>query len=819
MASVTSSTSSLSSTLQGYGGMASGIDRDSIIEQMTSGTQSKITKLEQQKTELGWKQEAYQSLSDKLIDLQDNYMTYSSDFNIKNSSSFAQSIISAIGDSDYTKYISASGTSSLVNYLSILGVKQTASSATLMSKKFYQDSVSTGTSVSLDQQVTYSKLSGTKLVLGHDQYTDGAVSGFSDAFSFEFVSGYVDSDGETHVIDYTDTSKAGLKKLAEDLNTYIKEKNVQFSDNLTSGNGYRTLQFEYDEATDSLIYKVVEKSSTNDEITKADVSSEYQIGVTASTALSALGVSATGTSMEYGDYKTAAANSQFSGTSVGTTTMDDYLKNKKLSITYGGQTKEIELLTSDDIEAMKDMSVDDKNRYMAETVQSRINKAFGSGKMEVSIGTSGELSFKDISGYGQTLKISSDNPELRKILGIKENQSNKLTASASLEENFAFTGDATLTINDVEIKGVTKDTTINELIDLINNNADVGVKATYMEGTGQLLLVAEDTGSGREITVGGNVAEAIFGTAEEIKAETRSMDGQDAIMEVSYGNGANQTIVSSSNTFQLDGLNITVSGTFGYDGAGQLDTSQTVRFEASADVDNVTENVKKFIEEYNALVDALYSESTTKPDSDYGVLTDDQKDEMSESEIEKWEKKAKEGLLYGDSTVRDLYSDIQALSAKILNSGISYDDLESIGITFSDSRADYGKLIFDETTFKEAMKSNSELVSDIFTGGGDVKTGLGQLVEDTLTPYATRYATKNGNSYGKLIEEAGSSKLVLSTTDNYIYEQLKQMEEQIATMKTRLKTEQDRYIQQFTRMESAISTYNTQASYISGLSG
>lgn len=43
MASVSSATNSLGNTsLRGYGGMASGIDRDAIIEQMTAGTNAKI---------------------------------------------------------------------------------------------------------------------------------------------------------------------------------------------------------------------------------------------------------------------------------------------------------------------------------------------------------------------------------------------------------------------------------------------------------------------------------------------------------------------------------------------------------------------------------------------------------------------------------------------------------------------------------------------------------------------------------------------------------------------------------------------------------
>ena len=75
MASV-SSTSSLGNTsLRGFGGMASGIQRDEIIEQMTLGTTTKINNAKKEITQIQWKQEAFRSLSDKIIDMK-CYLTY-----------------------------------------------------------------------------------------------------------------------------------------------------------------------------------------------------------------------------------------------------------------------------------------------------------------------------------------------------------------------------------------------------------------------------------------------------------------------------------------------------------------------------------------------------------------------------------------------------------------------------------------------------------------------------------------------------------------------------------------------------------------------
>ena len=224
------------------------------------------------------------------------------------------------------------------------------------------------------------------------------------------------------------------------------------------------------------------------------------------------------------------------------------------------------------------------------------------------------------------------------------------------------------------------------------------------------------------------------------------------------------------------------------------------------------------MEDYNAMIKEINTQVTTKPNSNYGPLTDAQKDEMDETSIKNWENKAKEGLLFNESVMRELSMDMQSIAASILGSGAKAEDLERIGITFSSDYSDGGTLVFDESKFKQAMETEPETVSDIFTGGGDVKQGLSSIIEEKMVKYATRYSYQNGGSYGKLIEEAGSEKVPTSLTNNYIYRELEEMEEKLDTLQARLKTEQDRYISQFAAMEKMISQMNAQSSYLSQLS-
>ena len=927
MASVSGATSSLGNTsLRGYGGFGSGIDRDSIIEQMTAGTQSKITNQKNKMTSLGWKQEAFQAVSDKMLALQDNYFSFASGTNLKYPSMFAKNQITAMGDSDITKFVSAAGSSNMLDYLSILGVKQLASSSTLQSASKGTSSIHTGiTQDSLANPVYKSSLlQGRQLRFGTysgDQYQSAGI--------FTFPSSYKDKDGDgkdiTVSIDYTidldatvevdGVTMTGGKKLAMQLNKALSQSGIKSGEDSISD----VMEFVYADGKMQLQ-------------TKAGKTTNLVIN-SSSSALTALGYNpqnADGTDKTVSDGISLSEfnenQKQLNDTYVNRQTMTQYLTGKKLTISFGGQTKEIELVKSGDTFA----DLDD----LKGIIQGRLNQAFGTDNIKVAGGTD-SLSFElgSNASSNQTLTVTSDNAEIRNVLGIQKGASNKLNLEGSIRDNIdklipdgpdaeakraqflnSLETDG-LVINGVKISGVTADTSIQGMIDKINANKDVGVKASYLSSSNQFVLVSSETGSGREINLegasvdifgaiqinpedslessadkltGGNGADFLESlrtgglvingvTIADVTKDTSIKDmidkineneatgvkasfsssnnqlvlealesntdgkieldgasnelfgidrgnggfiqGKNAQILVSYGNGVNTMIESSSNTFDLEGLRVTVSQEFGElkqtNGIWtSVDKSKAVTFSAKADVDGVTETVKKFIEEYNEMIKEINTQVTTRPDKAYGPLTEEQQDEMSEKSIENWEKKAKQGLLYNDATMRALSLDMQGVLTNLMANGANYKDLEEMGITISDDYLDGGTITFDEAKFKAAMTSDPEKVSDVFTGGGDIKKGLASIIEDTLTPYATKYANRNGNSYGRLIEEAGSEKIPLSIMNNQIYKDLKEMQSVLDTLNARLASEQDRYISQFTTMETLINQMNSQASYL-----
>ena len=821
MSSVSRTSSSLGNTaLRGFGGLASGIDRDALIEQMTARTTSKITSKKQAMTKLEWKRDAYRSISNKIIDLQDNYLSYSATKSLKNSDFFAKNQVSVQGDPDYTKYISATGNADTASRVSVLGVNKLATSATLISGEKKTDSAITLGGISAsdfsNKEIKTSNLSGTKLTFGTYSITDKQ---FTTEATFTFPTSYEkkldNGKTETVTIDYT----ASSDKIVEQLNEALDSQGFLGKDG-KSGikftlNGDQIQISQTDSITDKGKSCVIRETSS---------------------ALKSLGFNSgkmnqddidNGISLD--EFNASSNKSSFEAAAITKQPLSGYLKGKSISVSYGGQTKNIELIG--------DKEVISKFDEFTKSLQEKLNKAFGSGK--VTVGKDGSLTFtatdrtaKDSTATDstakdnkQTLQISADSKELQNALGITSTQSNKINTGSSLWENRKKLGLdknpqyttkeelnkalENFTVNGTKIEGITADTTVDGLLTAINNNKDAGVTATYLGSENKFVLSSNEKGEGRKITLGADpkdttdAANLIFGGV--------SQDGTDGEMSILY-NGVQTTITSSSNTFSIDGLDIRATNTFN---TGSATAEGGVSFTASADTEKVTETVKKFIEAYNAMIDEVRTQATTKPDSNYKPLTEDQKNEMNENSIKNWEDKAKEGILYNSSALKDLDNATQGIFSSMMMNGVSYDDLEKIGISFSDDYTAGGKIVFDEEKFKTAMDSDPEKVSDLFTG----THGIVNTIDSTLSTYATRYASKNGNSYGVLIEEAGSEKLSLTLTNNSIYKELKDMQETITNLQSQLSTEQDRYISQFTQMERLINQMNSQSSYLSQLGG
>lgn len=771
------STSNSLSGLKGYGGLASGLDRDSLIESMTQGTTSKIYKQQQKKTSLQWEQTAIRNITDKMIAFSDKYLsTYSSSTNLFSSTFWGRNNISVLGSN--SKYVSVSGSSSTADTLSILGVKQLAKKAQMTSGSAASDGIlKTGKIDLSDQKAENLEGKTIEINYGDKNYTVTLPSG-SD-YKYDSVDNIVKSLNKA----FENVELDGGKKLNDVLAVETKGDRIVFKDKVNNGN----------------IFKL-----------------------TGGTALSHLGFKAKPDS-EFKEMDITSAGLE----SVRDITEDDIftktpfidrIAGKELTFTYNGVSKSIKLPEKD---ALNNGNILDTLRT---SMQKQLDDAFGDGRIKVSA-NSGGLQFKTtVPGGGNdtssVLSVSSGSAGLlgeNGALNMNYGESNRVNMEAKISESGlrtfkeGTTFPATITINGVDIK-VEESDTVRTLMDKINNS-DAGVEVNYQNSSDKFVFTSKKDGASGKISVGGDF-ENIFGTS------FNKTDGQDAIVAVKYaGSDEVVEIVRDSNSFKIDGMTISVNGEFGYKaGAGgklELDkTSDPVTFDAKVDEDKIVETIKKMVEEYNEIIELVGKETGTKPNRDYEPLTSAQKAEMSESEIKAWEEKAKEGLLFNDNDLKGLSN-----SLRFVVSTADQAALKKLGITTSSTASDNGKLSFDESAFRAALKTDPEGIREMFTkertvDENGVATGVNGIAVNMKSAF-DKYAKTLGEPKGILIERAGSIKSPASITQNSLYKQIEQIDERISDLQDLLEMEQDRYIKQFTALESVIAQMNSQSGWLS----
>jgi flagellar hook-associated protein 2 len=339
---------------------------------------------------------------------------------------------------------------------------------------------------------------------------------------------------------------------------------------------------------------------------------------------------------------------------------------------------------------------------------------------------------------------------------------------------------------------------LNTLIDKINNSS-AGVVAFYDSQTGKVSLAAKNTGDapGAEIV--------IDDTADKFLIDVLHLSkDSDAAAGASLGRtGKNAEFIinglstsRSTNVFQINGYEYTLKQT----------TSSEVTITSSTDVDAIFNSIKAFVDKYNEVIGKINAELKEERYRDYPPLTDEQKEAMTEKQIELWEEKAKSGLLRGDSILSsglskmrmDLYTKVEGAN---ITSGFS--QLAEIGITTSPNYLDGGKLIIDETKLREKIQENPDAIYRLFNNDSTnySEKGIARRLRDTIK-----------NTIGKIEQKAGKT---LWTNHQFaIGRDLIQIENQIDRFEDRLKQIEDRYWRQFTAMEKAIQRANEQSMYL-----
>ena len=486
------------------------------------------------------------------------------------------------------------------------------------------------------------------------------------------------------------------------------------------------------------------------------------------------------------------------GNAIDMTTIND-LAEKQISFSYNGTIKAI-TLTNDDLASVTDET------GVATLLQSKLNSAFGAGKINVGTVTDGTdvklnitTSEKNPDGPLGILKVTSADADVSSILGLSAGDSNRLNLNMKVSE---LIGAATpeLSIGGKSI-ALTVESTVAEIISAVNSS-DAGVKMTYVESLNRFEFTSTD-GSASTKDITGNVATSLL-TGDNVTALGLTLPGStEASITVQYKDGTKISMNSSTDSFSLDGLTIKVNESFA--------AGDPVTLSSKTNTDAVLAGIKDMIKDYNEIVDLVNKEYSTKPNRNYPPLTDEQKEDMSESEIKAWEEKANTGMLFGDSNLSSLSSDLRSV---ILNSGASMSAFEAIGITSSSSWTDNGKLIIDEDKLKAAISNDPANIQKLFAGETDAAGNKISDGAERLKNVMNKYAKTEGSPKGLLIEKAGHPSSPLSLINNSFYTQMKDIDTFVLKLKVRLQAEQTRYQTQFTNLETVISNLNSQSGWL-----
>lgn len=295
-----------------------------------------------------------------------------------------------------------------------------------------------------------------------------------------------------------------------------------------------------------------------------------------------------------------------------------------------------------------------------------------------------------------------------------------------------------------------------------------------------------------------------FDGTTEIKENDAANNGTGMVViaakdtEVEY-NGA--TLTSNTTNISVSGLELEILGTT---------EGETVNITVTNDVSGIYDTIKDFLSEYNALLKEMNSYYNADSAKGYDVLSDDEKEAMKDSEVEKWEDKIKDSLLRRDSTLNSIISSFRnkMMGTFTASNGKTY-SLSSIGISTSGDYAEGGLLHIrgdeddaeyadEKNVLKQLLEEDPDAVTDVFT----------HLTESLYTDLQ------------KKMSRTPLSSALTFYNDKEMNSQLSDYKTRISKLEAKFNEMEDRYYKQFTAMEKAManmqSQQNSLASYLGG---
>ena len=421
-----------------------------------------------------------------------------------------------------------------------------------------------------------------------------------------------------------------------------------------------------------------------------------------------------------------------------------------------------------------------------------------------------------MSNTYQSIKFTSSNEEVvsasSSSTAVKDNYTvdvKSLAKSASttltdaeLKNDMEFVNDAgkSVVIKASELNGKNE----KEIANYINSKiSSIGLKASTSDFSSGITVETSATGSDKIFTIksGNGNERKLNGT--DLKAIITNSKGTIAygyaVGDADIPAGA-KVMESKSNQITLDGVNFTINNVGKSNVIGKVDPTE------------LKDKIVAFVDDYNKLITKMNTLLNETKYRDYKPLTDDQKKEMSEKEIELWDKKVKSGQLRRDSDLTRIADHLKsAISSSVIGAG---GVLKNFGIDLvkDNSGSKQGTFTIDENALMKAIEKNPEELMNIFTkkGSTDADTGIMYRMKDILNDEFVS-TTKSA-----LMRKAGFEGTA-SFTQNTLSTEITKYEKKISEMEDDLDRREQLLFSKWSKIETMMNNYNSQSSYLSSM--
>lgn len=742
-------------------GMVSGLDTESLVTAMVATQTAKKEKLQKAQTKLQWKQDAFKSINTKV------YGLYSKISNLRFSTAYNMKKTTV---SDSTK-ATVTASSSAVNGTQKLTIEKLATSGYLTGAELKKGTTGSSTLADLgytDGDTTLSVTVGTTkkdIEVSSTTTIDDLVSKLKDAgvnASYDetnrriFVS--AKETGKDNDFAITSSSKAGLNALNA---VGLCVSSVSDQEN------YKKMA-SYAKGT------TAETSDAMLEILK-NLKNAYD-----SNAELALKESSLKTKISYSNAKDAV-NEYIAGDDTNADAKADreqlveLLKHSNSKYTYvNNETGEVK----DIFEAVDTIGwtkYDDKVSELAKST----------GLTTESTGDDGET--------------KTDSTKLDKL------KSNVQTVIA-VDDNATYTDDYKaayyLTTDEREAAQKELDETIpaqkaaNDAVIADEDNSYWDIKDYTGMGDTELRALADKYAD--EIMNAKSVVDNNFKDIPVSEGATR-VDAEDAKITLN-----NAKFTSSSNVFNINGLTIKATGTTA---AGESLTIST-----DTDTQGLYDKIKDFLTEYNSIINELTSLYNADSAKGYEPLTDDEKSEMSDSEVEKWETKIKDAILRNDSTIDGVMNSMTtAMMSSYTVNGKSYSlasfGIHTLGYLNAAKNEQYAYHIDGDEDDSNTSGNIDKLLDMITNNPEDVEEFMKQLTSGLYSALDTKMKSTTMSSAYTIYNDKQMAKDYNSYTT------------QIKNWETKIEDLENRYYKQFSNMEKQLAKMQSSTSSLSSLFG